>query len=64
MKFKSLPKQGKHIAIISKEIIKKHLWIPHIRIQSENESCSVLFDSETPWNIQSMEFSSLEYWSG
>ena len=60
MKFKSLPKQGKHIAIISKEIIKKHLWIPHIRIQSENESCSVLFDSLRPHGLYSLWNSSAQ----
>ena len=31
---------------------------------SESESCSVMFDSEIPWTIQSMEFSRPEYLSG
>jgi len=39
----------------------------HIYIQthiSMSDSCSVMSDSETPWTIQSMEFSRPEYWSG
>ena len=32
--------------------------------RSENESCSVMSNSATPWTIQSMEFSRPEYWSG
>ena len=30
----------------------------------KSESHSVVSDSETPWTMQSMEFSSPEYWSG
>ena len=39
----------------------------HIYIQTHiytSDSCSVMSDSETPWTIQSMEFSRPEYWSG
>ena len=32
--------------------------------ESESESHSVASDSATPWTIDSMEFSRLEYWSG
>ena len=31
---------------------------------SENESCSVVSDSLTPWTVQSVEFFRTEYWSG
>ena len=30
----------------------------------ESESCSVVSNSVTPWTMQSLEFSRLEYWSG
>ena len=29
-----------------------------------SDSCSVVFDSVTPWTMQSMDFSRPEYWSG
>ena len=32
--------------------------------ESESEGRSVMSDSATTWTIQSMEFSSPEYWSG
>ena len=32
--------------------------------ESESEGHLVVFDSATPWTIQSMEFSRPEYWSG
>ena len=31
---------------------------------NESESCSIVFNSMTPWTMQSMEFSRPEYWSG
>ena len=33
-------------------------------VGGESESRSVMFDSATPWTIQSMKFSRPEYWSG
>ena len=35
-----------------------------LKDQSQSESCTVMSDSATPWIIQPVEFSRLEYWSG
>ena len=45
-------------------IIYLSVYLYLYQTKHESESCSVLSNSAIPWPIQSMEFSSPEYWSG